>query len=211
MKSIKGSEDMFYYSKNSRNKIIHVRGCHYIKNTDEAKLGDFKTVAAAYREGYNPCHHCSNILKLYRKEKKKVAKYKKENAIVIRLFPRYIEIKTDCGEWRILPSSTQGKTHLFHKNYKHRRSDYESEIPGFHDQCVSRNTLKDYVGYIVHHDKERAAEIKNEKKSPMDTPPKKTKGKSHKRYCKQMKAYKNRQRKKRIRELWFALECLAVS
>ena len=68
----KGSEDMFYYSKNSRNKVIHVRGCHYIKNTNEDMLGDFKTIAAAYREGYNPCHHCSNILKLYRKEKKKI-------------------------------------------------------------------------------------------------------------------------------------------
>lgn len=24
-------QPMFYYSKNSRNKIIHVHGCHYIK------------------------------------------------------------------------------------------------------------------------------------------------------------------------------------
>lgn len=202
---------MFYYSKNSRNKVVHIRGCHYIKNTDAAQLGSFSSIANAYREGFNPCHYCSNILKLYRKEKKKVPAYKKDNCIGIRLFKRYIEIKTDCGEWRILPSSAQGKTHLFHKNYQNRRSDYESEIPGFHDQCVSRDSLKDYIGYIVRHDRERAAEMKNEKKSAQGTPPKKTKGKSHKRYCKQMKAFKKRQRKKRIRELWFALECLAVS
>lgn len=200
---------MFYYSKKSRNKIIHMRGCHYIRNTDDEKLGTYKSIAAAYREGYYPCRHCSEILKLYRKEKKKVPQYKKDNYIGIRLFPRYIEFKTSCSEWRVIPSPIEGETQLYHKNYYPKGSDFRSEIPGFHDQRVKRQSLKDYIDYIIKHDKDKAKEKK--KPNPNAGLPKKVKGRSHKKYCRQVKALKKQQRKQRIRELWLALECLAVS
>ena len=87
-------------------------------------------------------------------------------------------------------------------------TDANSEIPGFHLQNVSRKSLKDYLDFIVPHDQNRK---KSKPKTDPFALPKKVKGRSHKRYCKQVRAVKNRQRKKRIKELWTALENLSAS
>ena len=67
--------NMFYYSKKSRKKVLHLETCSTKALISEKNLGSFETLQEAYKKGYRLCRHCSPLVRQYRQVKDECCTY----------------------------------------------------------------------------------------------------------------------------------------
>lgn len=143
---------MYYYSKNSRRKVIHDGDCFCIQNVDGDSIGIFKTLDEAYAHGYRLCRHCSPISIHYRKEIAEITAYCSQHAVSFFFCDKFIRVKAAHSKWKIVPADGKKGFLLYHKNTYKSEHDDESPIPGYHLQRVSKATVLGFIKYIVEHE-----------------------------------------------------------
>lgn len=187
---------MFYYSKNSRGKVVHCEGCGHIRKIKSENLNILEN-AKLIRDGeYRICSCCSPIMKSLRAERAKLRKFCQENGIMYFVCSGNLHVKSPCGKWVIIVSDKRNGTELHHENLYNEQ--YEDSVPGYHNQHFSAGTLMGYMKYIVKHDKYRQWNPIRPKKAKK--PPKKgTKG--YKKYIKREKIKEKRRRVKNVLNL----------
>jgi len=176
---------MFYYSKNSRKKIIHVDTCFMKNQIHDANIGCFDSLQEAYKKGYRLCRHCSPLVRQYRQVKDDVCRYSLEKGIRFHYTNNAIVVKTSFSKWKIVVAETGKRLDLYHKNTYKSSHDDESLVEGYHLQNIRKGSIQGYFEYIANHDDYRLA-------NPVYVPPK-TKKKEPPR--KGTKRYKSQQRR----------------
>lgn len=149
---------MLLRSKNS--KVIHTEHCGHLKNTKPENIISYNTVEEALADGCSFCKHCSQVIKKYRKEKKWIDKFCKENRMFAYLDSAGLKVVTPYGKWYIV-SFRRKKLALYHKNTN--RKNTPSPIKGYHYQSVSYSSYSELLRYIKQHDdykKNNPAELK---------------------------------------------------
>lgn len=141
---------MYYYSKTSKNKIIHTDACRYRHAISQNHMGSFEILAEAHEAGYRLCKACSPLVKMFRDEEEKLMVLCREKGLAISLRRNFITISSPRSKWRILADDNRNRTMLYHCN----DFDYEnaSPVPGYHNQHVNYATLQEYLDYIIDHD-----------------------------------------------------------
>lgn len=181
---------MFYYSKFSKNKIVHFEGCHHVSAIKAENLSSFESVKNVREAGYRMCSCCSPIEKKLRTESEAIQNFCYENGLLYFMNKGNLHIQTHCSKWKILISNEQSKVELHHKNtYK---QEHENSVPGYHKQAFFSDSILGYMEYIVEHEWYRRFNplpVKIEKAPP---------SKGTKRWNKQQKAMKRRERKQQI-------------
>ncbi len=189
---------MYYYSKKSRNKVIHTVECFHIHNTDIDDLGWFESLSEAYKYGYRLCRHCNLLSKDYRNEKKQIIDYCRVNGLSLYLTYRSLMVESIKSKWQITLDK-KDKFVLYHKNTFETYKDCLSEIGGYHFQRdIRANSVMEYLKYIIEHDYYRQRQpICIEKKKREKPLPKK----GTKRYRKAQNRIKKFERKQAIRNV----------
>lgn len=196
---------MYYYSKNSRKKVVHSSDCFYIQNSEIDNIDSFETLEEVYQNGYRLCRHCSPIAKQYRKESNALAEFCRKHAALFFFRDKYIGINTPYSRWRIVPAEGRQGFALYHKNTFETKHDNESTVPGYHLQKVRKNSVQSYLEYIVRHEDYRMTHpvfVRPEKKEPPR--------KGTKQYKKQQKKAERRARKQSIINVLNLIDSLSV-
>ncbi len=155
---------MMFYSKKSKNKVIHHCHCYYFRHMDHNSIGKFETIEEARGAGYHLCKCCAPMGKYYRKEYYNMKGYVTKNALIVEYMDGEIVIQTPYSNWKIIVNGQKNHIFLYHKNTYMKRHDKRSLVPGYHSQSVRRNTLMDYLKYIVEHDAYRLHYPEHQKK-----------------------------------------------
>lgn len=181
---------MFYYSVESNSKIAHFEGCHHLKNIKPENLRTFKDIREIRNGRYRICSCCSPIIKQLRKEQNEIERFCLENGLSYFVTKCGLNIRTHHSKWKVLASNSQNKLELHHGNsYK---KDHMDSVPGYHKQSCSSGSILEYMKYINEHEYYRMINplqifVKKE-------PPRK----GTKRWNKQQKALKRKERKQEI-------------
>lgn len=178
MKSNKGKRgvNMFYYSKNSRKKVVHLDTCPTKRLIHDENIGYFETLQDAYKKGYRLCRHCSPLVRQYREIKDDCCTYSLKKGIEFFYTDKAVTIKTSLSKWKIIPSENGLRLQLYHKNTYKSAHDSESVVPGYHLQNVRKGTIQGYLEYISEHDDYRLqnpVEIYSKPKKKNSPPPRK--------------------------------------
>ncbi len=162
---------MYYYSKNSRKKIIHKGLCFHVANSYIDNIGCFDSLGQAYENGYRLCKHCNPLASRYRKELKSILAYSQEKGIAVEGRNRFIGITSISSKWKIILSVDQQQIRLYHKNAFETDNDALSPVSGYHLQRVYKNSIMGYLEYIVQHDQYRRENPLYIKPSKKPSPP----------------------------------------
>lgn len=195
---------MYYYSKKSKNRILHTQFCFHIRRVDPDDIGWFETLSEAYAQGYRLCKHCSPIAGQFRKESKAIYDYCRDNGLAVRLDCRSISVASPSSKWKITLGSG-GRLVLYHHNTHQTAQDGFSEIRGYHLQGdVSRDSVVDYLEYIVEHDYFRMLHPVYDQPGKGSLPPKK----GTKRYRREQRKLKAREKRRAIRNVLNLIDAL---
>lgn len=194
---------MFYYSKNSKKKVVHFEGCHHLNAIKAENLSSFESIKKVREAGYRMCSCCSPIVKKIRTENDAIQNFCYENGLLYFIDKGNLHIQTKHSKWKVLASDEQSKVELHHKNtYK---QEYENSVPGYHKQAFCSESILGYMEYIVKHEAYRRHNplpVKVEKAPPI---------KGTKRWNKQQKAIKRKERKQQIWNVLNLIDNLQVS
>lgn len=145
---------MYFYSKKSHNKIVHLNNCSYVLHMDRESKGQFANLEEAREAGYQLCKCCAPISKYYKSEYFKIKEYAAKNGLAFYLNDGVLIIQTPYSKWKIITNGHKNYIFLYHKNtYKKCREN--TLVPGYHSQSVRRSTIMGYLKYIVEHDNYR--------------------------------------------------------
>ena len=196
---------MFYYSKLSHRKIVHLKKCYIAKRIRPETTGTFKTAKDAFDAGYRLCRCCNPVAKQYRKEEAALIDHCRRNGMLFRYSDRSFKITSMLGKW-IIQVTPNGKTTLYHKNTREAGNNAETEVDGFHKQKISYDTLIEYFDYISNHDRYRARhpEPVPKKKHAVKLPPRK----GTKRWRAAQQKIKNHERRRAIRNVLDIIDSL---
>ena len=189
---------MYFYSKESSEKVVHKDGCGYIKNIKDENLRTFKTVKEANKAGYRLCEHCDLAWRQYKKERKDVDMFCRKNAFFCRALFDLMIVVTPHSQWKILFG--ENGMRLYHSNTQKRKTDECSEIKGYHKQNVKCDSVIEYLDYILKHDRYR---MKNPCNKKRHEPAKGTKA-----YRKEMKNKKQREKRYAIKRVLDIIDSL---
>lgn len=198
---------MFYYSKKSRERIIHSGMCGHIANCDIRDIGYFETLTEAYEQGYRLCRSCSILSKQYKCEEEKLYSYCMGNAMTFYKTDRYINIVTPYSKWRVSITNSGNGLCLYHKNEYKKKNETPSMIDGYHHQKFEAKSIVGCMEYITEHDYFRMTNplvIKNSKKKAPAI-------KGTKRYRKEAKRAEKKARKKAIYNVLTIIDSFAVN
>ncbi|MBR5140667.1 MAG: hypothetical protein IKV16_06380 [Clostridia bacterium] len=196
---------MYYYSKKSKNKIVHEMKCHHIRNIPIDRIGWFETLDEAYSGGYRLCKHCSPIAKIYRREREKILRFARENGLAVNLGSRAIFIASPRSTWRIV-AGDEGEALLYHKNELLGGDGSGRFICAFHLQRVKMESVIEYLDYIVKHDRFRMNNPLVLVKKKEKHPPRK----GTRRYEAQQKRLAKEKRKSAIQSVLALIDSLSV-
>ncbi|MBQ2730141.1 MAG: hypothetical protein IJF69_05150 [Clostridia bacterium] len=198
---------MYYYCKNSSKKIIHSIDCFHVQHTEIDNIGWFETLTEAYEQGYRLCNNCSPLVKHYKREDNEITEFCRKNGLAVHFGNKCISICSPRSQWKIALDK-KNKIVLYHKNDFTTDKDHLSEISGYHLQDdARRNSIVDYLQYIVDHDYFRMlnpAYIPQKKK---DSPPPR---KGTKRYKSAQRRIEKYERKKAIKNVINLIESLSI-
>lgn len=141
------------YSTNSHRKIAHLSHCKILKRIPKTSRRTFTSLEEAQAHGYRLCRCCPAIAVKYRKERKQVDQYCRDNGFICKLLDNGIHIisKHDC--WRLIVNGSNKSLFLYHKNTDKSRGGSRSDlVPGFHSQKFRTDTILGYLRYISSHD-----------------------------------------------------------
>lgn len=198
---------MFYYSKKSRKKVLHLETCSTKALISEKNLGSFETLQEAYKQGYRLCRHCSPLVRQYRQVKDECCTYSMKKGIEFIHTDRALIVKTPFSKWQVVPSENGQRLQLYHKNTYKSANDSQSLVPGYHLQNVRKGTLQGYFEYIANHDDYRLrnpVEIFPKSKKKDSPPPKK----GTRRYRSMQRKEENRARRYAIWRTLSLIEAL---
>lgn len=85
---------MFYYSVNSKEKVVHYEGCRHLKNIKKDNLKKFDSIKDVRNSEYRICSCCSPITAHLKKEQEKLEKYCLENGLLYVLHKGNLYIRT---------------------------------------------------------------------------------------------------------------------
>ena len=195
---------MYYYSKKSRQKIVHLGCCCYHQAMDPSTIGNFYSLAEAYNEGYRLCKHCDPLTKQYYREETALHEFCCGNGLSIHLGKRGLWVRTPRSEWRIIADENCNGTKLFHRNEIHPEARSYDRLTSYHDQKVNYPTLLEYLTYILDHDYYRML-------NPVHiAPPKKEPPlKGTKRYRKALAKQRKRERNDAVRNVLTLIDSLS--
>ncbi len=186
---------MYYHVKTTSGRIIHTEACFHIQNTAKENLIVFDSVLDACSHGYRFCKHCNPIAPLYIAEEQQILDYSRTNGISVHLGSRFIVVSSPRSRW-LITLDKRNRLALFHKNTINRSCATEPEIKGYHRQKdVQKETIQEYLVYIVEHDYFRMCNPIWEK--PKQEPARK----GTKRYRKHMKQAKKLEKKQKVRNV----------
>ena len=140
---------MIYANKNSFKKIIHVKDCLYLKNKKQKNIIVFSDMRDAFKNGYTLCKKCNPIKKQYLQEEKFVINFAKANKLKVELREHEINIQSNQEQWKIVVARDGCGMALYHKNTGNRYSD--NYVPYYHNQGIEKETIVEYLKYIVKH------------------------------------------------------------
>ena len=194
---------MFYYSVNSKNKVVHFKDCHYVNTIKYGNLNMLESVHHVRETGYRICACCSPIVKKLRTESDALQSFCCRNGLLYFINDGNLHIQTYCSNWKILISDNQSTIELHHKNTYEK--EHVDSVPGYHKQAFFSNSIMGYMEYIVKHELYR-------RYNPIPVVIKKAPPiKGTKRWNKQQKASKNRERKRQIQNVLRLIDSLSVS
>ena len=194
---------MFYYSKNCKGKIVHYAHCCYSKMIEKQNIGYFSTLEEAQAAGYRVCNRCAPIRRFIRGEEKAINEYCQQNGMLYYLEDGCIIVKTPHSAWKIIIVGKSRK-HIFLYHRNTHNSNEKSTVPGYHCQSVRKNTVLEYMEYIVAHEEYRYKKPLAPKKQSVTPPPQK----GTKRWRKEQKHLQHVQRKENIRHTLYLIELL---
>lgn len=138
------------------------------------------------------------IYKYYKKEEQEIEKFCAENFISCFLDDRVLVVQTPISLWKIITNGHKHYMFLYHRNDP--RTDYEDQsqalVPYYHSQSCRRNTIIEYLKYIVAHDDFREHNPARRPHVRRNKPHKGTR-----RYKKQVQKSKRINRQKQIRKV----------
>ena len=195
---------MFVASKKGSVKILHNQQCFYGKRIRPEDRQLFYTVEEGEKAGYHSCKYCSAIGRHYRKEATKIKQFCEENKIFLQHESRDIHVQTPLSHWKIVWNEKKGRIFLYHKNVFRRFMEEKEEVPGYHRQPVTKNSIYDYLKYIVLHDKWIFYHGSGEENKPKES----YHGIRRKKYISQVRRMKKKERRSSIRRVYNLLEQL---
>lgn len=143
---------MYFCNNKSKEKIVHLRNCHYISDSKSKNFNHFNSLRKALDNGCRPCRHCFSLQRRYMSEKENIQKSCLNYNYDLLFNGDSIEITTGKGQWRIVQAKHNKKLELYHKNTEERFSDKFSRISGYHNQRLLGYEITDYIEYIFSHD-----------------------------------------------------------
>lgn len=190
---------MFYYSNKS--KIVHYEGCYYLKNIKKKNSMSFDSIIDVRKGGYRICSCCSPITDHLKKEQTKLENFCQENGLAYFVNNGNLHIITYRSKWKILVSDSKDVLELHHENSFGK--EHDNSVPGYHKQNYISDSVIGYMKYITDHDHYRMynpVPIFTKKEPPM---------KGTKRWNKQQKAIKKKERRLKILSVMNLIDSLS--
>ena len=153
---------MVFYSIKSREKVFHQPHCTISYRIQKQYRKQFPTVEEARKQGYRMCNCCSQIGMKLRREQRSVDAFCQANNVQYEIDDGQLHITTDNDDWRIIVNGNAKKLFLYHKNKYKKREAIPSIVPGYHSQAIHYGTIREYMEYIVGHDKFRKKEAERD-------------------------------------------------
>ena len=193
---------MFYYSINSKEKVVHYEGCHHLKSIKADNLKSFKSIQDVRKSDYRLCSCCSPVMKHIKAERKTLDEYCLKNGLLYFVHKGDLYIRTYRSKWKILACDKKGSLELHHHNQINK--EYADSVLGYHKQNVHYNSILGYFEYINEHDHYRML-------NPLHIPSKKEPPKKGtRRYRSQQRAIAKKERKQQIRNVINLIDSLSV-
>ncbi len=189
---------MYFYHKNSRDKIVHAKNCHYVGNVENVLV--FKNLYDAHKAGYRLCKHCRAKVNFFLAEKEEINAICEKYEFFLKVRQLHIAITSDYDKWIIAPNSKNQIMEIYHKNKIDRTDTKATDYQGYHFQNVTYLTVAECLEYIHEHDVYR-------EKHPFYIKPEPPK-KGSRNYRKAQKKEKERGRKKAIWKTLCVIESL---
>lgn len=180
---------MLMYQKKSSRKIVHYSGCRYLKEHTDDSWGTFESAEVAHAAGYRICKYCSPIAAHFRQESKQILQYCAEAGLSCYQTDGTVKVTTPYSRWEIITSGKKNGLFLYHQNTNPDWKDtgHLSIVPGYHSQAVRKDSILEYLKYIVSHDAYRRVNPTYIPKPPKEERPPAPKG-SKRWYKEQRKA-----------------------
>ena len=141
---------MFYYSIDSKEKVVHYEGCHHLKNIKTNHLKSFDNISAVRKGKYRICSCCSPVTAHLKKEQDALESYCLENGLSYFVNRGNLHIRTHQSKWKILASNNKGVLELHHENSFER--EHDDSVPGYHKQNFYSDSVLGYLEYINEHE-----------------------------------------------------------
>ena len=196
---------MYYYSRKSRERILHTETCFHISHSLIDGIGAFDFSRDTNEEKWRFCRHCSPLRQKYREEYGEILKSSAKLGLSVHLGPRCLRITSPRSQWLLMPDG-RARLVLYHKNEFKKAEDCLSAVPGYHLQGdADVGGIVDYLEYIIRHDRFRMSHpLQAPQKKREKAPPKK----GTKRYKSEQKKQKKAERKQAIRNVMDLIDSL---
>lgn len=193
---------MFYYSIDSKEKVVHYEGCHHLKNIKADNLKSFDSIHDVRKSEYRLCSCCSPITGHLKKEQAVLENYCLENGLLYFVHKGNLHIRTHHSKWKVLASNNKDVLELHHENSYEK--EHDDSVPGYHKQNFFSDSVLGYLEYINEHEYYRMLNplhIVTKKEPPK---------KGTRRYRGQQKALARKERKRQIWNVINLIESLSV-
>ena len=141
---------MFYYSIDSKEKVVHYEGCHHLKNIKKGNLKSFDSIHDVRKSEYRLCSCCSPITEHIRKEQSELESYCLENGMLYFVHKGNLHIRTHHSKWKVLATNSKGVLELHHANSYEK--EHDNSVPGYHMQNLFSDSVLGYLEYINEHE-----------------------------------------------------------
>lgn len=193
---------MFYYSIDSKEKVVHYEGCHHLKNIKKENLKNFENIQEVRKSEYRLCSCCSPITEHLKKEQAELENYCLENGLLYFVHKGNLHIRTHHSKWKVLATNNKGVLELHHENSYEK--EHDNSVPGYHKQNFFSDSVLGYLEYINEHEYYRMLNplhIVTKKEPPK---------KGTRRYRGQQKALARKERKRQIWNVINLIDSLSV-
>lgn len=193
---------MFYYSIDSKEKVVHYEGCHHLKNIKEDNMRSFNSISDVRKSKYRICSCCSPITERLKKEQAALESYCLENGLLFFVNKGNLHIRTHHSKWKVLASNNKNILELHHENSFEK--EHDDSVPGYHKQNFYSDSVLGYLEYINEHEYYRLLNplhIVTKKEPPK---------KGTRRYRGQQKALAKKERKRQIWNVLNLIDSLSV-
>ena len=193
---------MFYYSVDSKEKVVHYEGCRHLKNIKKENLKSFESIKDVRNSEYRICSCCSPITDHLKKEQPMLEIFCLENGLLYFMHRGNLHIRTHHSKWKVLATNNKDVLELHHENSFEK--EHDNSVPGYHKQNFFSDSVLGYLEYINEHEYYRMLNplhIVTKKEPPK---------KGTRRYRGQQKALAKKERKRQIWNVINLIDSLSV-